>query len=240
MPDEAGGVPWVGYQGPFPRRTEAHAVTPFLRALTGLQERPETDRDWLPHLIQQSFLGRRWTERLFDAGQGKVFHDPGKQFTELWRHWTLYVPPDVHRALLARSLFRVWNAGPEYNLGRLAKRGDPAAFALGAARFVEEVLELAFGWNEQFVPQPKWRMAQFRRLPICPVAVREGVESLAVCASPEECLRLGLSITKSLKLLMKDLYHLQSEVEQPLSAFAHAMRDSVEDPEIKAFANLDW
>jgi hypothetical protein len=146
----------------------------------------------------------------------------------------------VHRALLARSLFRVWNAGPEYNLGRLAKRGDPAAFALGAARFVEEVLELAFGWNEQFVPQPKWRMAQFRRLPICPVAVREGVESLAVCASPEECLRLGLSITKSLKLLMKDLYHLQSEVEQPLSAFAHAMRDSVEDPEIKAFANLDW
>lgn len=240
MPDGVGGVPWMGYQGPFPRRTDAHAVTPFLRALTGLHERPETDRDWLPYLTRQSFLGRRWTERLFDAGQGTVFHDPGKQFTELWRHWTLYVPPDLHRALLARSLFRVWNAGTEYNLGRLARRGDPAAFALGVARFVEEVLELAFGWNEQFVPQAKWRMAQSRCLPICPVAIREGVESLAVCASPDECLRLGRAIATSLRLLMKDLYHLPGEAEQPLSAFAHAMRDSVEDPEVRAFADLEW
>jgi len=240
MPNEVGGVPWVGYQGPFPRRTDAYAVTPFLRALTGLQKRPGTDREWIPYLTQESFLGRRWTEQLFDAGQGRVFHDPGKQFTELWRHWTLYVPPSVHRALLARSLFRVWNAGPEYNLHRLANRSDPSAFSLGVARFVEEVLELAFGWNEQFVPQPKWRMAQFRRLPICTTAVRDGIESVATCTSQEECLRVGLSITKSVKLLMQDLYHLPSQFDQPLSALAHAMRDSVEDPEVKAVADLEW
>ncbi len=66
---------------------------------------------------------------MFDAGQGEAFHDPGKAFSERWRHWTGYPPPDVHRALLARSLFRVWNAGPEYNLARALRRGDGLAFA---------------------------------------------------------------------------------------------------------------
>ncbi len=240
MEDEANGMRWIGYDGPLPRRTEASAITPFLEALTGLAQRPETDREWLPYLTGQSFLGRRWTERLFDAGQGKVFHDPGKRFTELWRHWTLYLPPDIHRALLARSLFRVWNAGPEYNLARLAQRGDPTAVALGRARFVEEVLELAFCWNEQFVPQPKWRVAWFHRLPIRPDAVCRGIEMLAASTEAEQSLRQAHAIVESIKLLMGDLYHLSAEIERPLSAFAHVMRDCVEDPEVKASVDLDW
>jgi hypothetical protein len=240
MPDEADGTRWVGYDGPLPRRTGVWEMNSFLQTLTGLDARPETDREWVAHLGRASFLGRRWTEQLFDAGQGEVFHDPGNQFIELWRHWTAYVPPDIHRALLARSLFRVWNAGPEYNLERARARGDGVSLALCRTRLVEEVLELAFCWNERFVPQLKWRPAHFRRLPICPTDVRKGVESLCESASDEEHLDTASSVVRSIKMLLKDLYHVSADLADPLPAFAHAMRDSIADAEVMSAAALDW
>lgn len=240
MPDEAAGIRWRGYDGPDPRKTEVYEVNSFLRALTGLERRPETDREWLPHLRRVNFLGRRWTEQLFDAGQGEVFHDPDNAFTERWRHWTAYVPPDVHRALLARSLFRVWNAGPEYNLSRAQARDDRLAFALCRGRFLDEVLELAFCWNERFVPPFKWRAAQFRRLPICPTAVRDGIERLSQTSSAEESMQVARAIVQSIKRLMKDLYHLPPSVEEDLSPFAHAMHASIEDAEVRQQTPLEW
>jgi hypothetical protein len=240
MPDEVAGIHWTGYDGPDPRKTEVYEMTSFLRMLTGMETRPETDRAWLPHLRRVNFLGRRWTEQLFDAGQGEVFHDPDKFFTERWRHWTAYVPPDVHRALLARSLFRVWNAGPEYNLTRAQARDDRLAFALCRGRFVDEVLELAFCWNERFVPPFKWRAAQFRRLPICPSAVREETDRLSETSSVEDSVQAARSIVSSIKRLMKDLYHLSPGVDEDLSVFAHAMRASIEDAEVRSETLLEW
>jgi len=240
MPDEVNGVRWIGYDGPSPRKTDVWEMMSFLRMLTGFETRPQTDREWLPHLNRVNFLGRRWTEQLFDAGQGQVFHDPGKQFTQLWRHWTAYVPPDIHRALLACSLFRVWNAGPEYNLKRILARVDKIAFTLCLSRFVNEVIELAFCWNEQFIPQFKWRVAQFHRLPICPTTVREGVESLWNTSNFAKCMDTAVSIVNSIKMLMKDLYHLTPDLNMPLSSFAHAMRNTIEYAEVKRQTPLDW
>lgn len=240
MPDEVDGVRWRGYDGPHPRKTGVQEFRPFLQNLTGLEKPPQTDREWLSHLTRVNFLGRTWTEQLFDATQGEVFHDPGQRFTQLWRHWTLYVPPDIHRALLARSLFRIWNAGPEYNLKRAAARRDRAAFELCCWRFMNEVLELAFCWNEQFVPQFKWRVAQFRRLPICPSAIRQGITSLSAAPNEERSLEIAASIVNAIKMLMKDLYHLTPGLKDPLSMFAHAMRNIIEDEHVKNSAPLDW
>ena len=243
MPDEADGVVWIGYGGPAPRRTACRETEAFLRELTGLERRPETDREWLPHLTRAAFLGTRWTERLSDAGQGRVLHDPGKRFTERWRHWTGYVPPDVHRALLARALFRVWNAGPEHNLRRAVVRGDDLAFAQCLARFVDEVLDLAFGWNERFVPPPKWRAAHFRRLPLSPVAVQEGLEALCrpgPPGAPARALETAQTVVGAIKALTRDLYHLTADPADPLSAFAREVHRSIADDAVRAAASLDW
>jgi hypothetical protein len=240
LPDEIEGARWRGYDGPEPRKTAAWEIQQYLRMLTGLEARPRTDREWLPYLRRSSFLGRRWAEQLSDAGQGQVFHDPGQHFTELWRHWTGYVPPDIHRALLARSLFRVWNAGPEYNLNRAHARGDRLSFALCLHRFIEEVLELAFCWNERFVPPFKWRAARFRRLPICPHSVRDGIQSFADTASDAERLEIAQSVVKSIKVLMKDLYHLPPGLKAELSDFAHAMHGIIEDEEVRRQTPLEW
>ena len=240
MPDEVDDVQWRGYDGPHPRKTAVRAFRSFLQNLTGLEKPLQTDREWLPHLTRVNFLGRSWIEQLFDATQGEVFHDPGKRFTQLWRHWTLYVPPDIHRALLARSLFRIWNAGPEYNLKRTAARRDRAAFELCRSRFINEVLELAFCWNEQFIPHFKWRVAQFQRLPICPSAIRQGIIFLSAAPNEERSLEIAASIVNAIKMLMKDLYHLTPGLKDSLSMFAHAMRNAIEDVHVKNSTPLDW
>jgi hypothetical protein len=85
MPDEVDGIRWRGGAAGI-RKTDVYEIGAFLRDLTGFDVRPETDREWLPHIGRTGFGGRRWTEQLFDAGQGQVFHDPDKQFTKQWRH----------------------------------------------------------------------------------------------------------------------------------------------------------
>jgi len=232
MPDKVDGVRWRGGAAGM-RKTDVWETGAFLRDLTGFDARPETAQQWLPYITRARFGVRRWTEQLFDAGQGQVFHDPDKQFTEQWRHWVAYVPPDIHRALLARSLWRVWNVGPNYNLERAQARGDRLTFDLCLSRFVEEVLELAFCWNKSFVPFFKWRAAHFYRLPICPKPVRTGIERLAERAEAEATLEIAKTIVTSVKLLVRDLYHLDTSPEAPLFVFSHAMRDTIEDPEIK-------
>ena len=143
------------------------------------------------------------------------------------------MPPDIHRALLARSLWRVWNVGPNYNLERAQARGDCLTFDLCLSRFIEEVLELAFCWNESFVPFFKWRAAHFYRLPICPEPVRRGIERLSDAPGMESKFEIANTIVTSIKLLVKDLYHLETNLEAPLFVFSHAMRDTIEDTEIR-------
>jgi hypothetical protein len=240
MPDEADGVAWVGGGSAESRRTGVRQVIPFLRGLTGLRERPPDAAAWLPHLDAGSFLGRSWQERLFDAGQGQVFHDPGGRFTALWRDWTAYVPEDIQRALLARSLFRVWNAGPEYNLTRIHARGDPLAFSLCLARFVDEAIALAFILEGRYVPYYKWRVAHFRRLLGVSDQLRYGLDALVAERDTTRQLSLAWEILDSLKSRVLDLFPLPVGDGAKLSWFAHHMRATIQDEAVRQFASLDW
>ena len=238
MPDEVDGVGWV--DGSESRRSGVRAVVPFLRGQTGLSERPATTAGWLPYLRGGSFLGRSWQERLFDAGQGTVFHDPGGRFTWLWREWTAYVPVDVQRALLARSLFRVWNAGPEYNLARMLGRGDRLAYALCLARFVDEVMALGFTLSGAYVPYYKWRVAHFRRLAGVPDEIRGGLDTIVGEPSAEMQLQVAREVVALVKEWVLEWFPLDVGEGATMSWFAQRMRASIEDEEVRREASLDW
>lgn len=105
---------------------------------------------------------------------------------------------------------------------------------------MDEVLALAFTWNEQFVPAFKWRVAHFRRLSICPTALPEALEELLHPATPATALASATTIITVIKGLMQDLYHLVLPATVPLSAFAQAMHHSIEDPEVKEQTLLEW
>ena len=42
------------------------------------------------------------------------------------------------------------------------------------------------------------------------------------------------------KNLMKDLYHLETSLDQPMSAFAHEMHSQIDDDEVIRVTELDW
>ncbi|MCY3811736.1 MAG: DUF4037 domain-containing protein [Gammaproteobacteria bacterium] len=239
LPDRVEDVEWRGYDGPEPRRTDAHEILGFLHRLTGYRTLPKRDVDWLAYLNAQSFLGRRWSERMFDAGQGAVFHDPDDQFDDLWRRFVRYPPPDIQRALLARSLFRAWNAGPEYNLTRAWQRGDLATYSQCRSRFVDEVVEAAFCWNKSYVPAFKWRLAHFDLLPDCPVSVREGVATLAIHPLTDGVLAVADTVVHGIKQLVSDRFQV-SAGDQPLSTYAHAIHGGIVDRAIREATSLDW
>ena len=226
--------------GQNPRRTDAHEIYGFLHRLTGYRTPPKWDVDWLPYLNTQSFLGRRWSERLFDAGQGAVFHDPNDQFADLWQRFVRYPPPDIQRALLARSLFRTWNAGPEYNLTRAWRRGNLASFAQCRSRFVDEVVEAAFCWNHSYVPAFKWRLAHFDRLLDCPASVREGVATLAIHPLNHGVLVVADTVVGGIKQLVSERFQVAAAGDDPLSTYAHAIHAGIVDREVREATSLDW
>lgn len=238
MTDEVDGTSWVGYDGPFPRKTAVWKAVAFLRTLTGLRKPPGTEEEWLAVINRQGFLGRRWTEQLFDARCGVVFH--GQWFENLWTQWTRFPPASVQMALVARSAFRTWNSGPEYNLRRIVERHDTASFRLCAARFVEEVIELLFTCAGEFTPAYKWRMAHLRQLNALPPLLLQTIEAMAVDLMPERCIVLADEIVTQVKMKLLAQYSLEIDLKTPLSLYAQTIRKMIANEAVRDATLLDW
>ncbi len=50
----------------------------------------------------------------------------------------------------------------------------------------------------------------------------------------------GGQVVESIKLLMKDLYHLPQRLDEPLSSYAYAVHASIEDEAVREATPLDW
>jgi hypothetical protein len=83
-------------------------------------------------------------------------------------------------------------------------------------------------------------MKHFHRLAICPVAILDRLEQLWNPSDAAGCIKSAESIVHSIKLLMKDLYHLTPKLDAPLSIYAHATHGTIEDDEVKLRTPLDW
>ena len=101
-------------------------------------------------------------------------------------------------------------------------------------------MEVAFCWNERYVPAFKWRAAHFRRLPLVPAAVRQGLEAVHDLRDASEQLRTASQVVESIKRLLGELYHLTLPADEPLSRVAHAVRATIADAAVRRHASLDW
>ena len=238
MPDEVEGVHWIGYDGPKPRRTDVQEAHALLRLLTGLDGPVDGEEAWIPLIERHGFLGRRWTEQLFDADQGAVFH--GAWFEEMWRDWTKFVPMNIKRALISRSVFRIWNGGPDYNLKRLIARQDRVGVHLCTSRFIDEVMELAFTLSDRFTPSFKWRAAHFQGLPVYSDKTKAAIASLVDENDPVEILSIAKSIESEIKTVLGSMFSIRCERSTPLSMYAQAIRRKIRNRKVKAMTNLDW
>ena len=61
-----------------------------------------------------------------------------------------------------------------------------------------------------------------------------------VGAEERAALAQGGQVVESIKLLMKDLYHLPQRLDEPLSSYAYAVHASIEDEAVREATPLDW
>ena len=238
MPDEIDGVHWIGYDGPEPRRTGVQEAHSLLHLVTGLEGPVDREEDWIPLIERNGFLGRRWTEQLFDAGQGAVFH--GAWFEEMWRDWTKFVPMNIKLALISRSVFRIWNAGPTYNLNRLIARKDTIGTFLCTSRFVDEVMELGFTLSDQFTPSFKWRSAHFQRVSVFSKETKIAIARLVEVKDAEEILSIARAIESEIKSVLRSMFSVRCAQRTDLSMYAHAIKRKIRHKQVKEMTNLDW
>lgn len=238
MPDEIDGVHWIGYDGPKPRRTGVQEAHSLLRLITGLEGPVDREEDWIQLIERTGFLGRRWTEQLFDAGQGAVFH--GAWFEEMWRDWTKFVPLNIKLALISRSVFRIWNAGPTYNLRRLINRKDAIGTLLCTSRFVDEVMELGFILSNQFTPSFKWRSAHFQHLSVFSKEIQTAIAKLVEVKNVEDILSIARSIESEIKSVLRSMFSVRCGQRTDLSMYAQAIKKKIRNKQVKNMTNLDW
>ena len=206
--------------------------------ITGLKGPVDREEDWIPLIERNGFLGRRWTEQLFDAGQGAVFH--GAWFEKMWRDWTKFVPLNIKLALISRSVFRIWNAGPTYNLKRLIARRDAIGILLCKSRFIDEIMELGFTLSDQFTPSFKWRSAHFQRISVFPKETKTAIARLVEVKDVEEILSIAGFIESEIKSVLRSMFSVRCGQRTDLSMYAHAIKRKIRHKQVKEITNLDW
>ena len=115
-----------------------------------------------------------------------------------------------------------------------------ATFSQCRSRFVDEVVEAAFCWNKSYVPAFKWRLAHLDRLPDCPVAVREGVASLAIHPPTEGVLAVANTVVRGIKQLVSERFSVSASPDEALSTYAHQIHAGIGSRTIREATALDW
>ena len=131
------------------------SVGDFYRLLIGRDSAPQSLDDWLR--IPETNLSL--------VTNGRVFMDNLGAFSDLRQSLLAYVPEDLRRKRIAAKCMLMAQTG-QYNLLRMAKRGDMVAARVSAARFVELSMELAYLLNRRFRPYYKWLYRGLQELPL--------------------------------------------------------------------------
>ena len=240
LPQEFGGYP-VRFPFPdgAPPRHWAHIVD--LRAyFTGmlgadLAEEPN------PGLSTHAWLGVP-TQVLRELTGGAVFHD-GLGRLESYRRALTWYPDDVWRYVLACQWMRLDQEEPF--VGRCGEVGDDLGSAVVAARQVRDLMKLCLLMYRVYPPYSKWLGTAFGRLPCAKELTPLLSGALAATSwqererhlSPAYELAAGLHNDLGLtEPLDTRIQYFHDRPFQVLGAhrFAHALLDTVTDPEIKA------
>ena len=99
------------------------------------------------------------------AQAGFVFHDPLGEFTRRQTAFKdAYYTEEVWHWRLAVRLLELWHYG-DYNLARMACRGESVGALVGQGRAVQAAMRITFLLNKRFAPYWKWLRPAFLELP---------------------------------------------------------------------------
>ena len=112
------------------------------------------------------------------AVNGRVFFDGSGQFTQIRNGFLNYYPEDIRLKKIVKQCMMMAQTG-QYNLGRMAKRGDYVTAGLILARFMEETMHMAYAINKVYMPYYKWAYRKLKELPLLGRELSERLEELS-------------------------------------------------------------
>jgi hypothetical protein len=151
----------------YTRPIGAMTVSGFYRELLGTPAGPAELAQWL----------RVPEENLAIATNGEVWVDGAGQFSAVRERLLGYVPEDLRLKRIAAACMAIAQTG-QYNLPRMAQRGDVVAVQLSLTRFVEAVIALVFLLNKVYKPYYKWAFRRMCELPLLGTAVGTAIQEL--------------------------------------------------------------
>ena len=143
----------------------------FFRSLMGCAGRPQTLSEWL----------RAPEEQLSMCVNGAIFHEGNGEFRRVQDEIRAYYPEDIRLKRIAAACMTAAQAG-QYNVPRMAQRGDFVTVQTALSRFTDRVIRLAFLLNRVYRPYYKWAFRGMCALPVLGEALGTLLRELnAVC-----------------------------------------------------------
>ena len=96
---------------------------------------------------------------------GDVFMDNVGEFTAIRRRFVEYFPEDFRKKKISAKCMAIAQTG-QYNLRRMAMRGESVTVHTVVSRFVDAVTGLVFLLNRVYRPYYKWESRMLRSLPV--------------------------------------------------------------------------
>ena len=240
LPQQFGGYP-VRFPFPdgAPPRHWAHILD--LRAYFSGMLGADLAEDPNPGLSTHEWLGVP-TQVLRELTGGAVFHD-GLGRLEAYRRALTWYPDDVWRYVLACQWMRLDQEEPF--VGRCGEVGDDLGSAVVAARQVRDLMKLCLLMHRVYPPYSKWLGTAFSRLPRAKELTPLLSGALAAAGWQERerhlspAYELVARLHNDLGLTEPQDTRIQYFHDRPFQVlnahrFAHALLDTVTDPQIKA------
>ena len=127
----------------------------FYRQLIGVSDVPDDILKWF----------RIPENNLAMCVNGDVFMDNAGVFTGIRSRFLSYYPEDYRKKKISAKCMAIAQTG-QYNLIRMAQRGEDVTVSTVVARFVDAVTGLVFLLNRVYRPYYKWENRMLRSLPV--------------------------------------------------------------------------
>ena len=193
----------------------------FYLRFTGLDRPPATLQEWL----------RIPEQNLATCTNGRVFADPGGEFTRRRQALLEFYPEDIRLKKIASLCLTIAQTG-QYNFLRSVKRGEIFSAAYSAVKFCSDAMGLVFLLNRRYAPFYKWLHRAVADLPILGREIHGRVAVLLETneSSPKADLMEEISVLLADELRRQGLSQSPSDF---LLDHAPLVHERITDPQLR-------
>ena len=145
------------YTSLFVKRYRVHTISGFMEHFTGMEELPQTTKEWLS--IPPSSIAC--------LVNGEVFRDDLGAFTRMRQYFQSYYPDPLWYRLIAQCAGQMAQAG-QYNYNRQMRRGEYVSARLALNEFMKQTMQMVYLLNRKYPPYEKWMHQGIKNMPILP------------------------------------------------------------------------